>query len=169
MRYVLAESIHFYVKALQHQIIGLSTMTMCYQSRILLASKSQNDPLCFRCPTNTACTCSPGIKPTLPELLKFTCTGGRVVNIPVEIATKYVQFGTFLLDDRTGSRVKIIAHKHHYDAERINTEILQEWLTGRGKQPVTWQTFVEVLRDAELPMLAGDIVAVKCQLPTELG
>ena len=78
---------------------------------ILLASKSQNDSLCFRCPTNTACTCSPGIKPTLPELLKFTCTGGRVVNIPVEIATKYVQFGMFLLDDRTGSRFQIIAHK----------------------------------------------------------
>jgi len=26
----------------------------------------------------------------LPELLKFTCTDGRVVNIPVEIATKLV-------------------------------------------------------------------------------
>ena len=101
--------------------------------------------------------------------MKFTCTGGRVVNIPVEIATKYVQFGTFLLDDRTGSRVKILAHKHHHDAEQINTEILQEWLTGRGKQPVTWQTLVEVLHDAELPMLAGDIAAVKCQLPTELS
>jgi len=75
----------------------------------------------------------------------------------VEIATKYVQFGTFLLDDRDGSKVKNIAHKHHYDPERINTEILQEWLTGRGKQPVTWATLVDVLRDSELFTLAGDI------------
>ena len=84
------------------------------------------------------------------------------MNIPVEIATKYVQFGTFLLDDRTGSRVKIMAHKYHCDAEQINTEILQEWLTGRGKQPVTWTTLVEVLRDIELSTVAGEIEAVKC-------
>ena len=117
-------------------------------------------PLLVFCYPNT--TCNPGTEPTLPELLRFTCTDKRVVNIPVEIATKYVQFGTFLLDDRNGSRVKIMAHKHHYDAERINTEILQEWLTGRGKQPVNWATLVEVLRDSELSTLAGEIEAVKC-------
>ena len=103
-----------------------------------------------------------GTKPTLPELLKFTCTDGRVLNVPVEIETKYVKFSAFLLDDSTGSRVKIMAHKHHYDAERINTEIIQEWLTGRGKHPVNWQTLVEVLRDIELSTLADEIEAVKC-------
>ena len=107
-------------------------------------------------------SCNPGTKPTLPELLKFTCPDGRVVSIPVEVATKYVQFGTFLLDDRNGSRVKIMAHKHLNDAERINTEILQEWLTGKGKQPVTWTTLVEVLCDIELSTLACDISTSKC-------
>ena len=115
-------------------------------------------------PSNTSC--NPGAKPTLPELLKFTCPDGRVVSVPVEIATKYVQFGTFLLDDRNGSRVKIMARKHHYDAEQINIEILQEWLTGRGKQSVTWATLVEVLRDIELSTLASDISTSKC--PSEL-
>ena len=119
---------------------------------------------CSAVPSNTSC--NPGTNPTLPELLKFTCPDGRVVSIPVEIATKYVQFGTFLLDDRNGSRVKIMAHKHLNDAERINTEILQEWLTGRGKQPVTWATLVEVLRDIELSTLAGDIRSSRC--PSEL-
>ena len=103
-----------------------------------------------------------GTEPTLPELLRFTCADGRVINIPVEIATKYVQFGTFLLDDRTGSRVKIMARKHSNDAEEINTEILQEWLTGRGKQPVTWATLVKVLCDIKLSVLASEIEAVKC-------
>ena len=107
-------------------------------------------------------TCNPGTKPTLPELLRFTCTDKRVVNIPVEIATKYVQFGTFLLDDRNGSRVKIMTHKHHYDAEQINMEIIQEWLAGRGKQPVTWATLVEVLYDIELSTLAVEIETIKC-------
>ena len=104
----------------------------------------------------------PGTKPTLPELLKFACTDGRVVNIPVEIGIQYVKFGTFLLDDTNGSRVKIMAHEHLNKAEQINTEILQEWLTGRGKQPVTWGTLVEVLRDIELSTLASDIEAIKC-------
>ena len=56
-----------------------------------------------------------------------------------------------------------MAHKHHYDAEQINSEILQEWLTGKGKQPVTWTTLVEVLRDIELSNLAGEIEAVNVQ------
>ena len=104
----------------------------------------------------------PGTEPTLPELLRFTCTDGRVVSIPVEVATKYVQFGTFLLDDRNGSRVKIMAHEHLNDAEQVNIAILQEWLIGRGKKPVTWTALVEVLRDIELSTLAGDIETVKC-------
>ena len=94
--------------------------------------------------------------------MKFTFTDGTVVNILIEIALKFSQFGTFLLDDRSGSRVKIMAYKHRYDAEQINMEIIQERLSGRGKQPVTWDTLVEVLRDIELSTLAGEIEAVKC-------
>ena len=48
------------------------------------------------------------------------------------------------------------------DAEQINTEVLQQWITGRGKQPVTWKTLTEVLHDIELTTLAGEIEAVKC-------
>jgi len=77
-------------------------------------------------------------------------------------ATKYVQFGTFLLDDRNGSRVKIMAHKYLNNPVQINTEILNEWLTGRGKQPVNWATLVEALHKIELSTLAGDISTSKC-------
>ena len=55
-----------------------------------------------------------------------------------------------------------MAHKNLNDAERINIEILLEWLTEKGKQPVTWAALVEVLRDIELSTLAGEIEAVKC-------
>ena len=79
----------------------------------------------------------------------------------MEIATKYFEFGILLLEDSNGSRVRIIQHENH-DVERINTTILQQWLTGRGKQPVTWATLVEVLRDIELHTLAHEIETVKC-------
>ena len=55
-----------------------------------------------------------------------------------------------------------MAYKHLNDAERINKEILERWLVGTGKKPVTWTTLVEVLRDIELSILADDIEAVKC-------
>ena len=107
-------------------------------------------------------TCSPDTKPSLQELLRFICTDGRPVNIPVEIGSKYLQFGIFLLDDSTGSRIMSMASRHHDNAERINTEILHEWLTGSGKKPVTWATLVKVLRDIELSVLADEIAADKC-------
>ena len=47
-------------------------------------------------------------------------------------------------------------------AEEINKEILEQWITGRGKHPVTWKTLTEVLRDIALTTLAEEIEAVKC-------
>ena len=40
-------------------------------------------------------------------------------------------------------------------------EILEEWITGRGKRPVTWSTLIEVLHDIELSTLARELAAVK--------
>ena len=104
-----------------------------------------------------------GIELSLPELLHFTRTDGRKINIAVEISTKYVQFGTVLLDDKNGSRIKNLEHEHHYNVEQINTAILREWVNGKGNQPMTWATLVEVLRDIELSTLASETEAVKCQ------
>ena len=41
-------------------------------------------------------------------------------------------------------------------------EVLQQWITGRGKHPVTWTTLTQCLRDTELTVLAGEIEAIKC-------
>ena len=51
----------------------------------------------------------------------------------------------------------VIANKYREDGKAITIEILREWLAGRGKQPVTWQTFIEVLKDAGFSELAKDI------------
>ena len=99
-------------------------------------------------------------RPTMLELVRFRGAKRRI-NIPQEIGTKYTLFGLFLLDDSTGAKVCNIDHKHGKDAEQINTEILQEWLKGRGKQPVSWRTLIEVLPDVNLSNLASDIEAVK--------
>ena len=44
---------------------------------------------------------------------------------------------------------------------QINTEILREWATGRGKNPVSWETLTEVLRNIGLGALASEIEVMK--------
>ena len=94
------------------------------------------------------------------ELLKFSGQH-RTVNIPQEIGPGWMRFGILLLEDGTGASVISMNTKHSGDTEGLNIEILQEWLTGRGKQPVTWKTLTNTLRDAGLTVLASDIEAVK--------
>ncbi len=96
----------------------------------------------------------------MPEFLKFPSAHGSI-NIPQKISTSFRRFGVFLLDDDTGSRVEALIHHHREDAEAINMAILREWLQGRGRQPVTWETLVDVLRDSNLNTLANDITAGK--------
>ena len=66
-------------------------------------------------------------------------------------------FGILLLKDTKGARIRVIANKHRDDGMKITIEILEEWLNGRGEQPVTWLTLVKVLKDAGFSELAKDI------------
>ena len=96
------------------------------------------------------------------ELVRFRGRERRI-SIPQKVSTKYPQFGILLLEDTNGAKVRNMEHKHQKDAEQINTEILQEWVSGRGRLPVSWTTLTEVLQDVELSELASDIEAVKLQ------
>jgi len=99
-------------------------------------------------------------QPTLIECVRFRGRERRI-NIGQEIGTKYLTFGTLLLEERTGERVGAIAQKHMYNSEQASLEFLQEWIAGKGKHPVTWNTLIEVLRDIELSTLALEIEVVK--------
>ena len=101
-----------------------------------------------------------GGQPTLMELVRFRGRERRI-NIPQEVSIEYHFFGILLLDDCNGSRVRNMEYKYHGDVEQINMEILREWINGRGRQPVSWVTLTEVLRDMELSELASDIEAIK--------
>ena len=97
-------------------------------------------------------------KPTLSDLLHFTCADRQKINIAEQIGINYIKFGSLILpQDTTGDMVRNIEHTCHSNPERINTEILCEWLTGKGKQPVTWTTLIVTLEDIGLSALANDI------------
>ena len=79
------------------------------------------------------------------------------IDIAEEIGSDYGTFGTFLLEDKTGSKVKNIKVSERGDPLLITVEILHQWLQGKGKQPVTWRTLVECLRTTGLNVLADSI------------
>ena len=106
-------------------------------------------------------------RPSVLECIRFQ--GRRtIINIPRKIGTNYSQFGIFLLNDPNGDRVHNLECEYRGNAEQINTEILREWATGRGKEPVNWETLTEVLRDIELGALASEIEEVKLHGPSDL-
>ena len=85
---------------------------------------------------------------SLPALLKL--------KIPQHVGAEYKTFGTFLLNDKTGTEVTSIEEELRGRTQRINMKILEEWLTGKGK-PCTWHTLIETLRDCQLNALADQI------------
>lgn len=98
-----------------------------------------------------------GEKPTLQQLQAFPGPDKKIIRVHKQIGTKYTDLAVFLLGDDTRMKVKTIAMEHNQDADKINLEILSNWLQGLGKQPVTWSTLVQVLRDLELKSVANDI------------
>ena len=85
----------------------------------------------------------------------------RWINIPQEISTKYLQFGILLLEDSTGTRIRSIEYEERNVPERINMAVLQQWIAGKGKHPVTWRTLVGTLYRTQLNSLASEIKEVK--------
>lgn len=93
------------------------------------------------------------------NLLKFPGKHGSI-NIPEQIGKEYTTFGTFLLEDDSGTIVSGIESAKTQTATEINITILREWINGKGQEPFTWDSLVKCLRDAELNRLADDIEEV---------
>ena len=93
----------------------------------------------------------------MPKLIRFKTKTTRCVNILKEIGSNYEHFGTLLLEDESGAKVKAIVKEHRGDDGSINIEIFREWLQGQGATPVSWRTLVDILNDVGLKTLATDI------------
>ena len=61
------------------------------------------------------------------------------------------------MNDNDRSKVNNIEMSKHGDPIGITAEILEQWLQGRGRMPVTWQTLIKCLRDMKRIVLADAI------------
>ena len=94
--------------------------------------------------------------PALDVLRYFPVKDGHI-DIAQEIGTDYEKFGTLLLEDKTGNKVKNIKVSERDDPLLITVEILRQWLQGKGKEPVTWQRLMTCLRATDLNVLVKNI------------
>lgn len=94
--------------------------------------------------------------PNLSTLRNFTVKEGAI-DIAEKIGTNYEHFGTLLLNDNDGTKVKNIEMSKRGDPVHITVEILKQWRQGKGRRPVTWQTLVDCLRGTGLNVLADKI------------
>lgn len=94
--------------------------------------------------------------PNLSALRNFTVNHGSI-DIAEKIGTNYEHFGTLLLNDNDGTKVKNIEMSKHGDPVHITVEILKQWRQGKGRRPVTWRTLVDCLRGTGLNVLADKI------------
>jgi hypothetical protein len=100
--------------------------------------------------------------PTLPGLIHFPF-GEHKVSLLQEVGTKYKSFGTLLLEDTSGSKMAAIEHDVGRNVSDINYRVFQEWLSGSGRKPVSWDTLATVLQDVELCSLAKAVQEMKCE------
>ena len=68
----------------------------------------------------------------------------------------YSKFGHLLLKDEFGSKMQEIRENNRY-VQNINREICRQWLSGNGRQPVTWSTLISVIHETGLHRLAAEI------------
>ena len=92
-------------------------------------------------------------QPDIPELVRL--------KVPERAGVNYSEFGTLLLNDATGCRVKNIEKSNKENPKLIVINILRDWLT-REPTPVTWENLIKTLRESGLNGLAEDIIC-KCQ------
>lgn len=107
-------------------------------------------------------------KPTLPLLTYLpTTSSGLGVCIIERSQSHYKDLGILLLDDKEGDKTTSSQMAEHYHPKDVTRSIFTKWLTrGGGKEPITWATFVAVLKKIGLRSLAVEIEAV-AGLPKE--
>ena len=84
------------------------------------------------------------------QLQRFVGVSGMVFEVVKEVSTDWEKLALVL-----HFRGEIIWEQRHFQAKAACHTILQRWLNGEGRQPVTWDTLVDCLEDIGYGTLAG--------------
>ena len=108
-------------------------------------------------------------EPTLLQLTLLKSPSGKKLEIIRNIAPDWRQFGIHFDFDTAGHTLGLIASKHRDDPINCCTEMMGMWLKGRGRQPATWATLIDLLKNAEMNSLAQELETMVFELQGEGG
>ena len=91
----------------------------------------------------------------MPQLRSFKLRTGDTIDFVNKVGINYRKFGQLLLQD--SNEVDILEASCHQKPKCIVDRLLGDWINGRGRLPVTWETLEYVLDEAELSILAHDV------------
>ena len=87
---------------------------------------------------------------------------GERINIINKVSPRWSEFAVQLDFDNDGTTMQMIRERCYPDPEDCCKEMMREWLSGKGRQPVTWELLVEILKDCELEVLAKQVEEAVC-------
>ena len=82
------------------------------------------------------------------------------MDIITAITQDWKNFGIYFDFDEAGRTLNCIAKDYHYHSIDCCTQMMTEWLEGSGRQPATWATLIDLLKDAEMNDLAQQLVTI---------
>ena len=103
------------------------------------------------------------VEVTIKQLTLLKFSSGKKVEVIKKVAAQWKELGYLFDFDAAGDALDLIAKKHPFDPIACCTEMMKEWIMGRGRQPATWATLIALLKDAELYVLAKDLKEVVLQ------
>ena len=93
----------------------------------------------------------------MPELheLQRLCRDDVVVNVIKAVAPSWKKFALYLTMDK--NMVDIWEKNHAYQVEDVAMKLFGHWLNGNGRQPISWKTLIQALRENDLPNVATEV------------
>ncbi len=97
-------------------------------------------------------------KPTLKQLsIMRTKTGGKIEVIK-SLASHWKQFGILFDFDTDGAQLDLIEYENGtQNPQKCCLAMVKYWMAGNGEQPATWRKLIELLRDHDKNVLAGQL------------
>ena len=96
-------------------------------------------------------------------IMKHKGKEGRTVKVIEEVAAKWEQLASAL--EFSSAVVRTVRRDNNQDCAAACEEVLRRWVGGAEgtRQPVSWTTLIECLRDCDFITLARDLEDVLCE------
>jgi len=93
--------------------------------------------------------------PQMWQLQKFVGVHGRTVSVVDDVCADWEKLALAL--QFRGGVIRAVERSQHFQVEGACLTILQRWLDGEGRKPVTWETLIDYLEDIKHSSLGSDL------------